>query len=179
MYKWAFAKACLISCASSIGSFFRTSISWIFLAAHMYCITSMTFAPLSVSLLGKVKAKLTSGRRTSRSVPIVFSSLIETLGVRTKSWTKQRPQGGNRYIVHIRKESPRPAIIWANPFCNWDNTHPGLPRTSNAVSMDLRERATRESQIDQTRGKYTRSSAASIGWGKTTGASPLLWTRGM
>ena len=32
-------------------------------------------------------------------------------GVRTKSWTKQRPQGGNRYIVHIRKESPRPAII--------------------------------------------------------------------
>lgn len=33
------------------------------------------------------------------------------LGVRTKSWTKQRPQGGNRYIVHIRKESPRPAII--------------------------------------------------------------------
>lgn len=35
---------------------------------------------------------------------------IET-GVRTKSWTKQRPQGGSRYIVHIRKESPRPAII--------------------------------------------------------------------
>ncbi len=32
-------------------------------------------------------------------------------GVRTKSWTKQRPQGGSRYIVHIRKESPRPAII--------------------------------------------------------------------
>ena len=33
------------------------------------------------------------------------------MGVRTKSWTKQRPQGGSRYIVHIRKESPRPAII--------------------------------------------------------------------
>ena len=32
-------------------------------------------------------------------------------GVRTKSWTKQRPQGGNRHIVHIRKESPRSAII--------------------------------------------------------------------
>ena len=40
-----------------------------------------------------------------------FTHYKAVQGVRTKSWTKQRPQGGSRYIVHIRKESPRPAII--------------------------------------------------------------------
>ena len=40
-----------------------------------------------------------------------FAPFLGEMGVRTKSWTKQRPQGGSRYIVHIRKESPRPAII--------------------------------------------------------------------
>ena len=39
------------------------------------------------------------------------SGSMSDKGVRTKSWTKQRPQGGNRHIVHIRKESPRSAII--------------------------------------------------------------------
>ena len=46
---------------------------------------------------------------TDHHVPIINRTVWG--GVRTKSWTKQRSQGGNRYIVHIRKESPRPAII--------------------------------------------------------------------
>lgn len=40
----------------------------------------------------------------------IQNTVQNKLGVRTKSWTKQRPQGGNRYIVHIRKESPRPQL---------------------------------------------------------------------
>ena len=45
------------------------------------------------------------------NIPEIVPSEFVDKGVRTKSWTKQRPQGGSRYIVHIRKESPRPAII--------------------------------------------------------------------